>query len=409
MDVWEGETFGLEDPRDVGLLARLLAGRFEQRPGGWAITHRVGHVRLPSGEDLRIRSRKSPAAAVLAWIAYADPTLRSLGILKPPPDNAGDGDIGALVAALFAAETLQSITRHGLVRRYDRRQVVSSAVRGRIDFTRLAHQGGNLARLPCVAWERLPDTPLNRLLAAALGCIRRQPAMAYAARDALVPLLAAFDGVRPGVDQRLLAGSSPFPRNEQGFEPACALARLLLKMSRLGDGTTHAGAAFLVDIAALFEKTVVAGFREIGVHALAKEPVPYDVIGPDGAVASRREMEMDVFLPGTPAGSIVIDAKYKVSVSSANLQQVVTYCVSKGARQAVLVLPGVDAGMRRSYRLRLASAPGTTGEDRIRVEEVVLDTTATSVAAWRSAAVAMAIAAAGMTDDAFPRVSGQGS
>jgi len=390
VDVWEGETFVLDDPRDVRLLNSLLAGRFEARPGGWAITHRVGHVRLASGADLRIRSRKSPAAAVLAWIAYVDPTLRSLGFLKPPPDNAGAGDIGALVAALFAAETLQAVARHGLVRRYDRRQVVSSAVRGRIDFTRLAHQGGNLAKLPCVAWERLPDTPLNRFLAAGADCVRRQPAMTATARDTLAPLLAAFDGVPPVVDQRLLDGTAPLPRTEQGFDTACALARLLLKTSRLGDGATHAGAGFLVDIAGLFERTVAAGFREIGVRALVKVPVPYDVQGSGGVFSPRGAMEMDVFLPDTPAGPVVVDAKYKSAVSSANLQQAVTYCVVTGARRAILVLPGGRRAAPSRYRFRLTSLQDRDRCEFVTIDAVELDTACVSVAAWRAAAAAMA-------------------
>ena len=53
----------------------------------------------------------------------------------------------------------------------------ASTLRGSVDFAALARAGGDLSRTPCIAWERLPKTPLNQLFAQALHVIRRDPLM----------------------------------------------------------------------------------------------------------------------------------------------------------------------------------------------------------------------------------------
>jgi 5-methylcytosine-specific restriction endonuclease McrBC regulatory subunit McrC len=156
-------------------LRRRLEGLFERRQEGWAITLVVGHLQLPSGELLRIRSPKASAASVLAWPAYVDPTLGPLQELRALPASADEGDIGALLARLFVDELTRVAHGHGLTRRYQRQAVRSASIRGRIDFARLSHAGGDLSRTPCIAWERRQQTPLNQTLAAAVDRVPARP------------------------------------------------------------------------------------------------------------------------------------------------------------------------------------------------------------------------------------------
>lgn len=82
-------------------------------------------------------------------------------------------------------------------------------------------------------------------------------------------------------------------------------------------------------------------------------------------------------------GPLVVDAKYKTSVASANLQQIVTYCDLTGARKAFLVVPaGYDAVA--SFVFNAGS-----GADSVSIEVVELSTNARSVDEWRGSAAAL--------------------
>jgi hypothetical protein len=84
MDVLENQAFALSD-EDASFLQRRLGGLFEPRTDGWAVCRMVGHLRLPSGVILRIRSPKASTASLLSWLAYVDPSLASLRL---PPSSA---------------------------------------------------------------------------------------------------------------------------------------------------------------------------------------------------------------------------------------------------------------------------------------------------------------------------------
>jgi hypothetical protein len=178
-----------------------------------------------------------------------------------------------------------------------------------------------------------------------------------------------------------LAGSSDLPRNLQHLEVACSLARMILRNAHLADGDISIGAAFLLNIEALFERTVAQAFREAGIYAVAKHSVRFQQTI-DGKLSSQA-MELDLFVPQPPMGPLVVDAKYKTSIASANLQQVVTCCYLTGARKAFLVVPaGYDAVT--SFVFNAGS-----GADSVAIEVVELSTNARSVDEWRGSAAAL--------------------
>ena len=379
MEVFENASFRPE-PGDLDYLRRQLGARLEVRQDGWAITRLVGHLTLPSGTTLRIRSPKAKAASVLSLMAYADPSLKELRLLGLLADGASDDDVGALAARLFVRELLRVIRRQGMQRSYRRVRVKTATVRGSIDFARLCQMGGELSRMPCVVWERLPHTKLNQLFASAIQRISRDTNTRSVCRQGLQQLAALFSTVPGVIDRDLVNGRAQLARHEQPFATALALARIVLLGANLVDGEQAPGPAYLINLESLFERAVVQAVRRSGVAVLTKAPVPYvsKAYGPDGIEARPRAMQMDLYCPSTPRGPLVIDAKYKSKVSSGNLQQMVTYCYVTGARQAVLVLPVGSPQPRISYHFR-----STDAEQRaVTVDVAYFPTNGRSVAAW---------------------------
>jgi hypothetical protein len=364
-------------------LARLLAGDVEWREQGMVVWNVVGHITLPSRTTLLIRSTKAPLACLLAWAAYVDPTLRELRHVRPLPGIADDGDVGAALARLFCMELLSVTGAHGLRRRYRRIQTRTSTIRGAIDFAALAGSGGDLSKVPCIVWERLPRTPLNQFLAAAIERALRDPVLRSAAGTPLLQLRDAFAEVTPSIDPDLLADRRPLDRDELSYAPACCLARMLLRGLGLVTGADAAGIGFLVRLDTLFERAVVRALDDAGIAGTAKLPARYFRINDAGVTTSADPMELDYFVP-TSDGGVVVDAKYKRKVSPANLQQMVTYCHLTGARHSVLVFPKGQLRDQRSYVL-----PGP-GSSALRVDLAELDTSGRTIAEWRRHGAALA-------------------
>jgi 5-methylcytosine-specific restriction endonuclease McrBC regulatory subunit McrC len=72
-------------------------------------------------------------------------------------------------------------------------------------------------------------------------------------------------------------------------------------------------------------------------------------------------MEIDVLLERFDGERpVIVDAKYKTSPASANLQQMVTYCWMTGARQAVLVFPAGVLVDHRPFQYRAVDGSTVT-------------------------------------------------
>jgi 5-methylcytosine-specific restriction endonuclease McrBC regulatory subunit McrC len=377
--VYENESFspapGLSDH-----LAQILGGNLRTEPGGCVRILRVaGSLRLPDGSTLSIRSRKAPLSCLLTWAAYAYPELSALRHVSPSLSGADAGDIATALARVFCDELHRAIQQSGLLRHYRRHDVVSPVVRGRIDFPRLARMGTNLAQLPCVVFSRLPNTPLNALLATAIATICRDPVMRRAAGPALGSLSSMFADVRPRIDVELATNKKPLSRLERPFAPSLALALLLVHAHGLTAGTSVHGLSFLINLANLFERSVARMLTDEIEGASAKRALPY-FRGHAGDTRFAGSMQIDVLLERFDRERpIIVDAKYKFAPDSANLQQMLTYCWMTGARQAVLVFPAGHIDDRRSFHYR-----GADGS-MILVHLLELDTDATDLEGWATA------------------------
>lgn len=381
--VEEGAPFEI-DGEDRAHLARLLRGSLQWREEGVAIWGVVGHVRLPSGTTLAIRSKKAPAACLLSWASYVDPSLSDLKNVRQLDDVGDNGDVGEALALLFVRELMAVAGAHGIRRRYRRVPTRSATIRGSIDFAALSRAGGDLSRTPCIVWERLPKTPLNQLFAAALQLIRRDQLMRRAVGGLLGDLEAVFAEVPPAVEPDLFAGRRPLDRDELPFSSACALARLLLRDAGVSTGADERGLGFIVRLDSLFEKAVVKALRDAGLDAQPKLPVSYTRLANPNEPSTRGQLILDCFLRRPGLEGVVIDAKYKSDVSPSNIDQMLTYCHLTDVTRAVLVFPAGQLRDRRPFELQ--SPTGRT----VRVHLVEFETSGRSLTNWRENGIAFA-------------------
>jgi 5-methylcytosine-specific restriction endonuclease McrBC regulatory subunit McrC len=379
--VYENEPFPVRRDQEKAL-QRVLAGRLKRvTRDKLRITGVAGHVRLSNGELWNIRSRKADAVCLLTWLAYADPVLDALRLLDSLPEQTQAGDLGPLVARAFCVATWRAIQTSGLLRAYHRQHIRSPVIRGRIDFARMAHTGGDLSRTPCIVFSRLPQTPLNRLLAATVERIRRDPVLRLAAGASLPPLAAALAEIPPIVDTALLSARIPLSRLEQPFESSYALACLIVRSTGMASGKELDGLSFLVDLANLFERAVARAFHDSPFETRSKHPIHLLRESPATRLTKAIPMQLDVYLPNVHGHRVVVDAKYKTRIATANLQQMITYCVATGAQHAVLVFPAGHLDDRRTYLL----VPPHSDAAPLRIHIVEFDLTQTKLAGWHEA------------------------
>ncbi|MBA3550045.1 MAG: hypothetical protein H0T76_26500 [Nannocystis sp.] len=342
------------------------------RRSGWAFVRAVGHVVLPSGCVLRIRSAKAPAHALAAWLAYTDPSLRDIVLDRDIDAVTEEGEISGLLAAIYVQLLTRACMSSGVTRVYQPVQAVSPYIRGRIDFTRHAVRGHDWSKIPCTSWMRVPDSPLNCFLVAALERARRDPLVSTRLAGALAGASHLLAGIPARIEDSLLYGRAPLQRNEWPFQGAYRLARLILQNQRLGDGQRLPGFAFILNLERLFEKAVATAFARAGVDCKARAPVTY--VERLSRTSGHRSMYLDL-LCQTADGLLVVDAKFKHEVSAGNLQQMVTYCFLSGARRAWLILPGEP---RESSTFCFNAPDGQS----IIIETRFLATNAASLGAW---------------------------
>ncbi len=369
----EGQTFSL-GADEADYLSRALGGHLQPRPGGYVIQHLAGHLRLPK-RTLILESEKANGASLFSWMVFADPALRRMRVLGSASSSAQAGDASAIAARCFIDELAQALRRYGLLRIYRSEKHRTATIRGRIDFSELTRSGGNLGKTPCVVWHRLPDTPLNRFLCAAVGVVEADPILRSGNRSALASLPEVFVGVPPTIDPALERSSIRLARQELGFANALAWARLLISASGALEGQRLSGRSFIVNLDDLFEQAIVQSLKLAGIRHRPKRLLSYEAVA--GERVESRSFQTDVFCHDPRFEPCVIDAKYKHTVSSSNLQQLVTYCTLAGVTKGVVAMPA-SASVEADH-FRFTPAYGNP----IEIAVVKFDTSGRSVEAWK--------------------------
>lgn len=312
---------------------------------------------LPSGETLCVHPHKGGGVELLSWMAAVDPHLRDLDWRGLAREGGGAGDVASALVRIFCALLAQRLATSGPARDY----VVESAdlgyVRGSVRWSEYARRSVQM-RLPCRYWERRPDTPLNRLLAATLDHVAATPLLAEAGQPLLASLRQTFAGIPRHYPPHVADVDRPLGRLDAAFAPVRALAIMLLNGGGLGMGGRSTTFAFDVNLERLFERSIEAALlsRSWVRPPRFQAPPPYLLDG----VAGRSRMDALLY-PGTEP--VVLDAKYTRGFSPSHLYQVLAYMRMLEVSQGVLVYPeGADVpgrwltsadGAERPWRVRL--------------------------------------------------------
>ena len=257
-------------------------------------------------------------------------------------------DLLELLVRLFAERLLAAI-RRGLPRRYVAREEDLRRLRGKLDVTRqITHLAVRPDRLACRFDELSEDTPLNRVLKAAVSRLARLARTAANAR-LLAELAARFEFV----------GDSPYPlrepvrldRTNAAFHDLHRLARLFLEGDWQSTASGRAaGFTLLFPMNVLFEAFIGRCLE----RALARQPVRvrlqargrHALTGADGQ--SLFALRPDAVIEGAN-GVVVLDTKWKeldpdkdeekLGVAQSDVYQMLAYAQSYDPSRLILLYP----------------------------------------------------------------------
>ena len=265
------------------------------------------------------------------------------------------------------AERLLAAVRRGLPRRYLVHTEDLALLRGKIDIVRqLTHLSVRPDRLACRFDELSENTPLNRVLKAAVSRLAHITRSASNARR-LAELLSRFEFV--GDTSSPLRETVRMDRTNTAFHGLYRLAKFFLERhwqsTTRGDATT--GFSLLFPMNDLFEAFVGRTLR----HAIAL-PVHLQHGGRHALVSEKGgslfALRPDIVVDGTD-GSIILDTKWKhlepgdakIGVKQSDVYQMIAYAHAYKARHLVLIYPlcnGIEGpGSVRRWKIPETNCP----------------------------------------------------
>lgn len=253
-------------------------------------------------------------------------------------------DLLELLIGLFAGRLLEAV-RRGLPRRYVACEADLRALRGRLDVARqFTHLAVRPDRLACRFADLSEDTPLNRVLKAAVVRLARLARSSANAR-VLAELAARFE--RTGGSRHPLEEPVRLDRTNADFHALYRLARLFLAGDWQSTATGGAaGFALLFPMNDLFEAFVGRSLR----RALAPRRVRLQARGryalADGSGRPLFALRPDAVIE-PPGERVVLDTKWKtleparedLGIESADIYQMLAYARACEAARAVLIHP----------------------------------------------------------------------
>jgi 5-methylcytosine-specific restriction enzyme subunit McrC len=319
----------------------------------------VGHLPVSPSLQLALQPKVPLSNLFRMWqYAYKLPVHVLVGLARA---HSVQGCYENLAAVL--AQRVLDRVRRGLHCAYVPRHAVLPFVAGRVDVVRMAQDPARLA-VPCEFELHTAETDDNALLTYTLGVIARsgmcsarvQPLVrrAFHAINAVAPTQKEFtarDCVSGG------AGGDEgrnYHRLNQDYAALHALCRFFLEHN----SPSHApgeklAPPFLVDMGALFELFVAEWLRTHLPAAYAiktQENVALADMA-DAQFALRFRIDIVLYHRASGAALCVLDTKYKAASEPNNtdFNQVVTYALAKGCRDAVLVYPSTHTRPFRSH------------------------------------------------------------
>ena len=315
------------------------------------------------GEDGAVRAALVRMLAVAWELPVADGELAALDTQRH--------DLLEFLIGLFADRLLAAV-RRGLPHRYMTYEDDLKLLRGRLDITRqMTHLAVKPDRLACRFDELSPDTPLNRVVKAAvsrLAGLTRSPANARK----LAELAARLEPVRGSSDP--LREPVRLDRTNTAFHDLHLLARLFLSGEwQSTTGGRAAGFALLFPMNVLFEgfigkslRRALAPCRTVTVHLQDRRH--HALTDADGR-ARLFNLRPDAVIETPPERPVVLDTKWKrleagkeaLGVAEADVYQMLAYARACGAGRLVLLYPWVQGsgereGVIRDWRVAAADS-----------------------------------------------------
>ena len=367
---WETLPVGKDVTEAEARRLHALAERAAQRLRTAVLT-RTADQNLKAGQVVGVLSVPGRTVEILPKIDDDDGAVRAalvrmlavaLGLRIAEGDLAAldtqRNDLLELLVRLFA-ERLLAAVRRGLPRRYVAREEDLRLLRGKLDVTRqITHLAARPDRLACRFDDLSEDTPLNRVLKAAVARLARLARTAANAR-LLAELAARFEFVGDSPDP--LREPVRLDRTNAAFHDLHRLARLFLEGDWQSTASGRAaGFTLLFPMNDLFEAFVGRCLQ----RALAPVPVrlqargrhaltgsgghPLFALHPDAVI----EKAKDAVILDTnekAKGPVVLDAKWKeldpdedektLGVAQSDVYQMLAYERSYRASRLILLYP----------------------------------------------------------------------
>jgi 5-methylcytosine-specific restriction enzyme subunit McrC len=295
-----------------------------------------------------------------------------------PSEVSGADDTDLLPAV---AETL---CRHveralgaGVLQGYQVCDEALTVIRGRLRLgDQFARHPGSLLPLEVTYDEYSTDIVENQILRAAIRRMRTVPRIPQGTRMRLACLNGRLDGVRP------LIPGAPLPRWQvtrlnHRYQPALRLAELVLahQSVEVNSGGLP-GAAFVVDMAKIFEDFVTTAFTE----ALKRRPGrTHAQLTKSLDRKDRVRIRPDLVHTVNEVPRIIIDAKYKMQKGSNNADyyQMLAYCTALSVAMGWLIYAQGDpapavASIRNTGITVIAQPLDLTSPPKILLDQIGL-------------------------------------
>lgn len=317
---------------------------------------RVGHVLLPSGRHLVLKT-KIPGLVLVDWLVYLNeiPALEAWqrdALLKV------EGSLERCIAILFIQAT-ERMTRVHMAKGFVKQDIAATQVRGRIRASAMAEQMWRLPRLPQTIRTRSFDIAANQVIALALDRLKRlRLELPKEVQKQFAALNDSWSMVeRSRFDLRELINLSLYCP-PAGYRTALTLARFILLGAHLDPIAGSGGTIFTLSLARVWEKSLEKLCRDIqdetGWRVQSRRHCVqswHDVTGQDDP---KRQLIVDVLLR-KGATRKILDAKYKCDYgqeSRVDRFQMCAYALAFNAQNVVLVYPS-DRGQHDPYRVLL--------------------------------------------------------
>lgn len=326
---------------DVASLRKLFASKVDVSPtdelGNYILQAHsyVGFVVLPSGRKIRIEP-KVPIDTVFALLAAVyDPSKDFFH--QQAQSYTSIESLFEFVVRIFAAEVEDLIAR-GILRGYRSVTEDLNTVRGRILIAETIHAHPALRdKHWCSFSQFTPNILENRIIHWVSYCLQGYTYKEASLTGRLYRIGQVLAGVELDSNARTLFDKLEFHRLNDAYQPSLAMARILLDhMTFSGANGQEPFLAYMIDMNWLFEKYLGVVIQQYskrwGIRIVEQERHPLDL-------DQQFTIKPDVIIYRKNIPVLILDAKYKMAESEADLYQMLTYCHTLFVQKAILVHP----------------------------------------------------------------------